>query len=78
MTDTKPEEKAQDLEKRVRSFNEEFMPLLKKYKLGLGAQSFLMPDGRIGAKPSLFDDQSEEKVEPVDDTDTKEHSITTA
>jgi len=53
--------KSEDLLKRSTGFNEEMIPLLGKYKLGLGAVAFLLPDGRIAAKPQLFDD-SEPKV----------------
>jgi hypothetical protein len=47
---------ANDLEARVKGFNEELMPLLGKYKLGLGGQAFLTTDGRIAARPFIFDD----------------------
>ena len=58
------EEMLEDLKKRVIAFNEEMIPLLGKYKVGLGAVAFLLPDGRVGAKPQLFDDsQPKEKVE---------------
>ena len=48
--------KAEELQKRATAFNEEMIPLLGKYKLGLGAVAFLLPDGRVGARPQLFDD----------------------
>lgn len=56
-----------DLETRVKGFNEELIPLLGKYKLGLGAQALILPDGRLAAKPHLFDDtpKEEPKVEPA-------------
>lgn len=49
---------AKDLEfqGRIKDFNAEIMPILKKYHLGIGASAFLMPDGRIGAGPRLYDD----------------------
>ena len=50
------EETAKELEKRVKEFNAEFLPLLAKHKLGLSAVAFLLPDGRIAARPQLFDD----------------------
>ena len=46
----------ESLENRVKEFNAEFMPLLNKYRLGLGAVAGLTPDGRIFAKAQLFDD----------------------
>jgi len=30
---------------------------LKKWEVGLGASAFLLPDGRVGARPQLFNDQ---------------------
>jgi hypothetical protein len=64
MSDTKPEVSAQEaaaakeaeFQGRVKEFNAEMMPLLKKYRLGIGASAFLMPDGRVGAGPRLYDD----------------------
>lgn len=50
-----------DLGKRVKEFNAELIPLLGKYKVGLGAEPFILPDGRVGAKPTLFDDSKKEK-----------------
>lgn len=46
-----------DLQTRVKGFNEDFIPLLKKWELGLGASAFLLPDGRIAARPQMFDDK---------------------
>lgn len=51
-----------ELEVRVKSFNEKLIPLLGEFQLGLGATPFLTEDGRIAARPSLFDDPK--KVEP--------------
>ena len=53
-----------DLQKRVKGFNEELIPLLGKYKIGLGAQPVILPDGRLAAKPHLFDDSKEGKAAP--------------
>ena len=53
--------KAEDLAKRAKGFNEKMIPLLKEFKLGLGAVAFLLPDGRIGAKPQLFDEEELKK-----------------
>lgn len=59
-----------ELTKRSTAFNEELIPLLGKYKLGLGAVAFLWPDGRVGARPQLFDDVAPKKEVA---TDTKEN-----
>lgn len=42
------------LQKDVEDFNAELIPLLGKYQVGLGAATFITPDGRIGARPTLF------------------------
>ena len=64
MTKEEQEAFAKDLEVRVKGFNEKMIPLLKEFKLGLGASAFLLPDGRIAARPQLFDDsKSFEKSE---------------
>uniref|UniRef100_A0A6H1ZR18 Uncharacterized protein n=1 Tax=viral metagenome TaxID=1070528 RepID=A0A6H1ZR18_9ZZZZ len=60
------EEKTNDLEKRVKSFNEELILLLGKYKLGLGAQPVVNGQGVPGsdflnARPLVFDDVPQEK-----------------
>lgn len=61
------EETNKELQERVEAFNKEFIPLLGKYKLGLGAVPFIAADGKVMAKPQLFDDSkevaAEEKVE---------------
>lgn len=53
-------EPVNDLEARVKGFNEKMIPLLKEYELGLGGTAFITPDGRIGARPSLLDDRKPE------------------
>ncbi len=71
---TEDEQKAQaavqeDLAERTKHFNEELIPLLGKYRLGLGAQSLLTNDGRITARPILVDDsrpQEEQKTDSVE------------
>lgn len=45
-----------ELNTRVKAFNEELIPLLGKHKLGLGAVAFITTDGRVGARPNVFDD----------------------
>lgn len=54
-----------DLQKRVEGFNSELIPLLGKYRLGLGATANLTPDGRVFARPQLFDDTKKEEVAPA-------------
>lgn len=52
------------LQKDVEDFNAELIPLLGKYNVGLGAATFITPDGRIGARPTLFRaPPAEKKVE---------------
>lgn len=51
-----------DLQKRVEGFNAELIPLLGKYRLGLGATANLTPDGRVFARPQLFDDTKKEEA----------------
>lgn len=50
------EQKTNDIDIRVKEFNAELIPLLAKYKLGLAAQPLILSDGRIVAKPQIFDD----------------------
>lgn len=52
---------SEDIEVRVKKFNEEFMPLLGKYELGLGAVAKLTTDGRITAEPTLVDASKKEE-----------------
>ena len=59
-----PEEKA-DLDRRVKAFNAEMIPLLKKYKLGFGSTAGLTSDGRIQSQPIIFDNSKREQK--VDD-----------
>jgi len=55
---------AKELQGRVEEFNKELIPLLQKYELGLGASAFLQPDGRIGARPIMFDDRMKAEGKP--------------
>lgn len=57
------EEQDADLQKRVEAFNGELIPLLGKYEVGLGATAFITPDGRIGARPTLFNAPPEKAKE---------------
>lgn len=59
----KSEEAVLPLDERVKGFNADLIPLLGKWKLGLGAQPMLTDDGRIAARPAMFDD-SKPKEEP--------------
>ncbi len=56
MADDKSQEQidAEQLQKDVEGFNAELIPLLGKFNVGLGATAFITPDGRIGARPTLF------------------------
>lgn len=61
------EDEVKDLESRVKGFNGKLLPLLKEFQLGLGASAFLLPDGRIGARPQMFDDKKyDEGSTPVE------------
>jgi hypothetical protein len=55
------ENKASDLEARVKGFNEKLIPLLAEFKLGLGAIPLILGDGRVAARPHLFDDTKKEE-----------------
>lgn len=48
-----PQEDA-DFQERVNKFKEEFIPLLGKYEMGIGAQAQINQDGRIIALPVFF------------------------
>jgi len=67
--------KEEDLQKRVQAFNSELIPLLQKYKLGLGGSAFLMPDGRVGARPQLFDDPAKPTEKGVESPYNKDADI---
>lgn len=69
------EEQLKDLQKRIKGLNEELIPLLGKYKLGLGAIPFFAQTDQgyfvVLAKPQWFDDskpKAEEKVEKTSET----------
>lgn len=51
---------AAELQGRVEQFNKELLPLLGKYELGLGAASFINPNGTVGARPIMFDARKKE------------------
>ena len=40
---------------RAEKFNEELKPLLDKYKIGIGAVPVILSDGRLGARPEIYD-----------------------
>ena len=46
----------EELQARIKSFNNELISLLGKYKVGLGAIPVITTDGRILARPHIFDD----------------------
>ncbi len=56
-----------DLENRSKAFNAEFIVLLGKYKLGLGAIPIILPDGRLSARPQLFDDSNPKVPETTEE-----------
>lgn len=68
--DKKVQEKAEDLQKRVKGLNEELIPLLGKYKLALGAIPFFAQTDQgyfvVIAKPQWFDDSKPKTEEKVD------------
>lgn len=43
----------EDIPERIAAFNAALHPLLGKYELGLGAIAKILPDGGIGADPTL-------------------------
>ncbi len=51
-------QKQAELDARIKGLNAELIPLLAKYKMGLGASAFLLPDGRVSARPQLIDDSA--------------------
>ena len=55
MKNPKTVEKPSDLQERVDNFNQEVIPLLTKYKLGLGAQAFITGEGQVAARPTIVD-----------------------
>ncbi len=60
-----PEKKdvpADDIEVRMKGFNDEFKVLLGKYELGLGSVAELTSDGRVTSKPVMVD--ARKKPEP--------------
>jgi hypothetical protein len=58
------ETKVNELESRIKGFNEKLIPILAEFKLGLGAVPVILPDGRIAARPHVFDDSK--KAETVE------------
>jgi len=61
-------DKQEELNGRVQAFNGKLIALLGEYKLALGAVAFLLPDGRISARPHVFNDV---KPEPTADSEKK-------
>lgn len=76
MADKTPADAAADLKNRAKGFNDELIPLLGKYKLGLGATPFLTPDGRIAARPQVFDDSKQPEAKP--EAEPKAEAVTEA
>lgn len=75
------EKNNEELQARIKSFNEELMPLLGKHKLGLGAQPLLVPskDAAFGyvlaARPILFDDSKEESAKEVENAELPSEKV---
>lgn len=81
--DVVEEKSVNDLELRVKQFNEEFIPLLGKYNLALGASAFFTPDGRVIAKSQLIDaekiakEQAEKEDKEVAEIQTEDGEVST-
>jgi len=63
LTPEEQQAKKEDFAKRSKGFNEELIPLLGKYRLGLMGRPLISADGRIVAEAVLFDDVPKAKVE---------------
>lgn len=78
------EEKTKDLATRVKSFNEDLIPLLGKYKLGLSAQPVVngqaVPSSDfLNARPLIFDDiPQEKKSDTVESAEKKPTDLASA
>lgn len=56
-----------DLSARVENFNKELQPLLGKYKLGLGVEQFITPNGTIAGRVVIVNvPDKTEKVEAAE------------
>lgn len=71
---------AEDLKVRTEAFNGELVPLLGKYKIGLGGEAFITRDGRVLARPVLFDDikKEEPQAEPEAPKEEEKSEVTEA
>jgi hypothetical protein len=69
---TPEQDKQLELETRVKAFNADLIPLLGKYKLGLGAIAFIANDGRVLARPQVFDDSASHEKKPDESAGTSE------
>ncbi len=63
MPEQQNDPKAEDLKKRVDSFNAGLKKLLKDFNLVLGAAAFITPDGRVGANPQILDGDEVKRVQ---------------
>lgn len=65
------EMKAAELKKRTDAFNKELIPLLGKYKVGLGAEPMMLNKGNgeftLAARPVIFDDAASFEKKKVDE-----------
>lgn len=64
-TEKTDEQKAAELNARVKAFNEELLPLLGKYHLALGATPFILPNGSIAARPQVFPEPEKKKEDKI-------------
>lgn len=64
---TQQEKTQEDLNARVKAFNEEFMSLCKKYKLIPGSQAGLSPDGRVVSQFVMIPEENVKQQEKLAD-----------
>ena len=74
---------SEDLQNRIKAFNEKLLPLLKEYKLILGAIPFITNDGRVGATAHVFDEPKDlpkpaDAVNTPTEPESNEESLPTA
>ena len=62
--DTSKMDERIEFDNRIKKFNEELIPLLKKYKLGLGAKPMIREDGGLSAVSITFDESKKPTPTP--------------
>jgi len=66
MSEEKKEVKVEeDLEERIKGFNDKVGSLLGEFELGLAAQPIIMPDGRLAAKPIIISVRGKKTEEEI-------------